>query len=71
MKLVNEVLGLLEGKNEIIKGNIKLVVKKKSSTGEWVVRWFENGKYIEDKSYFTDDKQDAIDTMKDMIKRIK
>ena len=41
-------------------------VKRKSSTNEWVVAAYVNGKFDEDKSYFTDDKQDAIGTMKYM-----
>jgi hypothetical protein len=43
--------------------NIKLVLKRKAETDEWVVAWYENGKYSEAKTYYTNDKQDAIDTM--------
>jgi len=39
---------------------IKLKVQKLYETGEWVVRHFQNGKYIEDYSYFTDDRKDAL-----------
>ena len=49
--------------------NIKLVLKRKSATNEWVVAWYENGKYSEKKSYYTNDKQDAIDTMASMKRR--
>jgi len=46
--------------------NIKVAGKEtytklvhKPDTGEWVVKVYVNGKYDEDKSYYTDDKQDA------------
>jgi hypothetical protein len=42
--------------------------EKDTNTGEWVVKWMTNGKRDEAKTYYTDDKQDAIDTMKEMIK---
>jgi len=41
---------------------------KKNEYGEYVVRCFEDGKYNEDKSYFTDDLKDAQATMKTMMK---
>ena len=48
------------------------VVKKpvrKPETGEWVVKWYVDGKYNEDKTYYTNDKSDADDTYKDMAAR--
>ncbi len=41
-----------------------LKLRRKSETNEWVVRWYVNGKYDEGKTYYTDDKQDAVNTMK-------
>ena len=37
--------------------------------GEWVVKWMTNGKRNEDRTYYTDDKKDALDTMSEMIKQ--
>ncbi len=37
-------------------------------TNEWVVKWMTNGKRDENKTYYTDDKQDAFDTYKIMVK---
>lgn len=41
---------------------------RKSSTQEWVVRAYRNGKKYPEADYYTDDKQDAIDTMALMSK---
>jgi len=60
-----------EKKDEIVVGKVKLKLEKDKGTGEWVVKWIENGKFNDDKSYYTDDKEDAIGTMKDMATRIK
>jgi hypothetical protein len=43
-------------------------VKRKSSTEEWKVCCYVDGKYSEDKTYYTTDKQDAIDTCAYLIK---
>jgi len=56
--------------NSLVVGDIKLSVQPKTDTGEWVVWWIENGRKNEAKSYFTDDKTDAMSTMQDMAKRI-
>lgn len=57
--------------NEIIEATeTRLSLGRKPSTDEWVVKVFVNGKYDEDKSYYTDDRQDAIDTMKQMKKEM-
>lgn len=42
-------------------------IKRKSETNEWVVVVYVNGKRDESKCYYTDDKQDAVDTMKHMV----
>ena len=41
----------------------QFTIKRKSSTNEWVVVVYENNKRSEERCYYTDDKQDAIDTM--------
>jgi len=45
--------------------NPRIVLKpRKNQYGEYVVAWYgDDGKYDEGKTYYTDDKQDAIDTM--------
>lgn len=48
---------------------IKLDIKK-NEYDEFVVRWIENGQRIESKCYYTDDRQDAVDTMAAMKKEI-
>lgn len=45
---------------------VRLSLKRKPSTDEWKVNVFINGKYDEDATYYTDDKEDAKDTMKAM-----
>jgi len=46
---------------------VKLRLRRKSETGEWVVRvylWQDNAwKYQEGPTYYTDDKRDALGTM--------
>ena len=39
---------------------------KVPETGEYKVKWLENGKYSEDKTYYTNDYQDALDTLRAM-----
>ncbi len=39
-------------------------LKRKQSTGEWVVRAFVDGVYNEDMTYYTDDLDDAKATMR-------
>ena len=48
------------------KGTVRLVVIKVPETDEYKVRWMENGKYSEAKSYYTNDYQDALDTLRAM-----
>jgi len=45
---------------------IKLSTVHKVETDEWVVKVYIDGKYNEDATYYTDDKKDALDTMKAM-----
>ena len=47
---------------------IKFVVKRKVETDEWLVKVYIDGKYDEDATYYTDDKEDAINTMAYMKK---
>jgi len=47
---------------------IKFVVKRKVETDEWLVKVYIDGKYDEDATYYTDDKEDAINTMAHMKK---
>ena len=47
--------------------SVRLTISRKVETNEWLVKVYVNGKYSEDKTYYTDDKQDAIDTAKAMM----
>lgn len=47
------------------KKSVKFRIKK-NEIGEYVVKVYINGKYDDHKSYFTDDKQDAINTLNTM-----
>lgn len=44
-------------------------LKRKVETDEWMAAAYINGKFDDDKTYYTDDKQDAMDTLKDLQKR--
>ena len=59
-----EFVGKKSGKN------IKLSTVRKVETDEWVVKVYINGKYSEHATYYTDDKKDALDTMKAMSEDI-
>jgi hypothetical protein len=37
-----------------------LRIKKDRETGEWLVVWMEGGKRNEDKTYYCDDRDDAV-----------
>jgi len=50
---------------------IELKLRRSSVPGEWVVRYYEDGKLNDDKSYYTDDKTDAAETMKLMMDRLR
>lgn len=45
------------------------LAKTKNDYDEYVVKAYKNGKYYEEASYYTDDWQDALDTLKMMAKR--
>ena len=45
------------------------LAKKKNDYDEYTIRAYKNGKYNEDATYYTDDWQDALDTLKMMAKR--
>lgn len=47
----------------------KLTLFHNKDWGEWIVKAWRGRKWDENASYFTHDKQDAIDTMKDMARR--
>lgn len=49
--------------------NIVKTPVRKPETDEWVVKWYVDGKYNEDKTYYTNDKSDAEATYKDMAAR--
>jgi len=42
--------------------------KRKNEYGEFIVKEYINGKFREDGSYYTDDWQDAVDTIKSMAR---
>ena len=46
--------------------NVQLKIKKLDN--EYCILWIENGVIDEGETYYTDDKQDAIDTKKAIIK---
>ncbi len=48
---------------------VKLCVVRKVGTDEWAVKVYVDGKYKEDPTYYTDDKDDAIATMKHMAEQ--
>jgi len=52
------------------KNRAQLRIRRNVETNEWVVQWGENGRIDDNKSYFTDDRQDAEATMRDMERRI-
>jgi hypothetical protein len=50
---------------------VHLKLSRKSDTDEWVVRYYENGKLNDYKSYYTNDKKDAQETMESMKRRLR
>ena len=54
--------------NRLAETQLRLL--RKPDTDEWVVRVYVNGRYDDDKSYYTDDKHDAIETMARMKKEM-
>lgn len=49
---------------------VKLRLRRKSETQEWVVRVWIDGRYSEEMTYYTDDKQDALSTMTAMSNQL-
>jgi hypothetical protein len=49
---------------------VKMKVKRISSTNEWKVVYFKDGVYDEASSYYTNLRDDAIRTMKSMASRL-
>ncbi len=43
---------------------VTLSIKRKPETNEWKVVWVEDGKYSEAKTYYTDDPEDAVGTLR-------
>ncbi len=67
-KLMTEAAKLQERFKDAEGREIFLNIVRKASTDEWVVKVHINGKYSEESTYYTDDKDDAISTMADMKK---
>lgn len=45
-------------------------IYKDSGTNEFVVKFFINDKHKENADYFTDDKEDAVNTATNMLKKL-
>ena len=45
---------------------IRLIIVRKMSTLEYAVRYFQNNNYCEEKTYYTDDLEDAKETARAM-----
>jgi len=47
--------------------SVKLVIGHDADWDDWIVKWYENGKVDESKSYHAyEDKEDAVETMHQM-----
>jgi len=51
--------------------DITLKMVRNKERDEWVIQWIEGDKIDEEKSYYTDDYEDAFETMQQMAKNIK
>ena len=49
------------------KSIVYLRIRKTGNGDEWAVQWIQDGVYDEGKTYYTDAKDDAIDTKKAII----
>lgn len=49
---------------------VKLVIKRESETNEWLVKYYLNGKYNEDRTAYCDNQVDAIAIAKIIVNRI-
>lgn len=47
----------------------RIRIRKDSETDEWLVVWLTDGKRNEAKTYYTDEREDAIDTARTMLSR--
>ena len=56
-------------KGVIVAGGMKVRLVYDAIWKEWQVRVYEEGKRIEAATYYTDDKEDAVRTMNEMIRR--
>jgi hypothetical protein len=45
---------------------VTLRLKRSFMPDEWTVAWYQGRNYDEDKSYYTPDRQDALDTLRSM-----
>jgi len=62
--VINEVVG-----KKIDIGDVTLQLVKDEEWNEYIVKWIENGVFDDNKSYHTDDLDDAVTTMQDMANR--
>lgn len=53
---------------EVLPGLVLRIVRDRV-WDQWIVKVYRNGRYVEDESYFTDDKNDAEQTMELMAKQ--
>lgn len=53
---------------EFAYGNLTAKVSKRNRHGEYVVKFYENGKHLKDADYFATEKDDAINTAKYSLK---
>jgi hypothetical protein len=55
-------------KAKIVVGNVRFLYHYDTEFDEHSIKVYVNGKYQEDRTYYTDDKQDALDTMQFMAR---
>jgi len=51
-------------------GSIRLEIMQDNQTEEWSVKWYEDDKLDEGKTYYTDDYQDAVNTKHQMLVKL-
>ena len=61
---------LMEATTSYTAGSVKISLIKDRENNEWVIKWFDDGKENEKKSYHTDDKADAEHTFEIQKKQI-
>lgn len=67
-RLYDPISGIYPSEFESVKNYIR--IKESGVGGEFVVAWFSNGKFNDDKSYYTDDLRDAVNTFNAMKKQV-